>query len=432
MWRKILDISIMLTIFISSYVFFKEPFEGYITYIILIILFPYFIARFGLPKLPLLLFAPLFISGMIFVEVGLNTDAQFFKIFIGFFASVLFYNYVFQMYKFDIKGLFLLFMKGCYLVSLLGLIQVVSYQIGFSPGYDYSWLFNKWALVQGGIGIRMNSVFSEPAYYAAVVAPAFFTSTYCLIRREHYFLTRRQHFVIFIAYFLTFSTLGIIGMFVTLLLLLINLGFFKYALIIGPIAYFGFNYAFEEIPEFRDRLEGTQEVFLEQNITSYKVHGSSFVLYNNWHVATENFKRNWLFGTGLGSHPVAFEKYSLTNNIGVVKIDFNSQDANSLFLRLMSETGLYGMIVMLVFLIKCFVSKSKSQDNEMWLISNGAALIMILYLARQGHYFLNGFPFFMWLYYFTWKKNREMAAAKSEEAIEVENERKNLGSLARI
>lgn len=413
--KKFQNIALLLTIFISSYIFFKTPFEGYITYIFFVIFFPMFIAKFGIPRQPVIIFLPLLISGLVYLYAGQNTTASFVKIFIGFFASVLFYNYIFQLYKFDLRYLFRLYMKGAFWVTVIGVIQMVSFFVGFTPGYDFGWIFNKWGLTVGGLGIRMNSVFSEPAYFAAVIAPAFYVSAYAIIRRKkELFLPKKQLILIFGAYFLTFSTLGYIGIFVTLLLLLVNMGFFKYALVIGPSLFFGYQAAYDNIDEFRDRIDGTQAVFVDNKIDSYDVHGSSFVLYNNYHVASENFKRNWLFGTGLGSHETAFDKYSYTRQQGVVQIDFNKKDANSMFLRLMSETGLYGLVFMLVFLFKCIVIRSRSADDELWLISNAAAMIIILYLARQGHYFLNGFPFFLWLYYFTWKENKAALAKQSE------------------
>jgi hypothetical protein len=419
MIQKGLNIAIYLTIFISSYIFFKQPFEGYITYIVLVLLFPVFLGKFGIPRLPLVIFAPLLISGLIYVKTGENTSEQFIKIFVGFFASTLFYNYVMQLYEFDVKKMFKLYMMGAWVVSLIGIIQIVSYQVGFSPGYDFNWFLNKWSYTQGGIGIRMNSVFSEPSYFAAVCAPAFFIATYSLVSRKVHFIKRYQLIIIFFAYFLTFSTLGIIGIFVTILLLLFNMGFARYAIVVGPLFYFGFNWAYDNIGEFRDRFEGTREVFVEQNIQSYNVHGSSFVLYNNYIVASENFKRNPLFGTGLGSHPTAFDKYSLTKLDRVVKIEFNKLDANSMFLRLMSETGLYGMLFIIVFLAKCWVFRQKAANREMWLISNATALIIVLYLARQGHYFLNGFPFFLWLFYYTFKMNRQLKGSDVKEPVPV-------------
>ncbi|MEY3398444.1 MAG: hypothetical protein RL220_1038, partial [Bacteroidota bacterium] len=195
---------------------------------------------------------------------------------------------------------------------------------------------------------------------------------------------------------------------------LLNFGLFRYAVIFVPLFYLSFNYAYKNVPEFRDRFDGTFDIFSTQDFRNYEIHGSSFVLYNNYHVATENFKRNPIFGTGLGSHPTAFEKYSLTNLEGVLDIEFNKQDANSMALRLMSETGLYGLVFMLVFLLRCWVFKGRSSSTEMWLMSNGIVLVILLYLFRQGHYFLNGFPFFLWMFYYIWKANRQELAAGAE------------------
>jgi hypothetical protein len=157
------------------------------------------------------------------VAAGQNTSTMFTKIFVGFFASVLFYHYVLQSFDFKLKELFKYYITGSLIVSYIGLFQFLSYIIGFETGYNYSWLFNKWTLTEGGIGLRLNSVFSEPSYFAAVISPAFFTSLYNVIARKTIFIRRRQSIVIIIAYLLTYSSLGIIGIFVAIVLFLLNL-----------------------------------------------------------------------------------------------------------------------------------------------------------------------------------------------------------------
>ena len=414
MSHKILVFSIYLTIFVSSIVFFKEPFEGYLSYIVYLVLFPFYVFRFGVPKWPLLLFLPLFISGIVYIEVGSNTYGQFFKIFIGFFLSVVFYHYVIEQFNLDVKKLFRWYVRGSVIVSYIGLFQVASYLVGFTPGYDFGWIFNKWSVPAGGIGIRMNSVFSEPANFAAVIAPAFFVAIYNVSVRKTLFMSRFESLVIILAYLLTFSSLGITGIFLAIVLLLFNFGFVRYAIVFIPLFVVSFDYAYNNVPDFRERLDGTINIFATQNVRDYDIHGSSFVLYNNAHIAYENFKRNPIFGTGLGSHPVAFDKYSFTNLPGVLPIKFNAQDANSMFLRLMSETGLYGLFMMLGLLFKCWVFRQRTSDTELWVISNAVSLIIMLYLFRQGHYFLNGFPFFLWLFYYTWRQNMALRAEAAE------------------
>lgn len=420
MKQGLTHILIMSTIFVSSFIFFREPFEGYITYVVFAMYLPIFVSKFGLPVLPVVIFTPLFISGIVFCQLELNSIKLFTKVFIGFFSSVVFYHYVIQLYNFDVKRLFGFYMRGSYIVALIGIFQLFSFFISFGPGYDYSWVLNKWSYTFGGIGIRMNSIFSEPSYFAAVIGPAFFVCLNNLFTGQRMFLNRNKSIVIVGSYLLTFSSLGIIAIFFTVLLILVNRGLFKYALVYIPAFYFGYTFAYENIPEFRDRYDGTFEVFSEQNITDYDVHGSSFVLYNNYHIATENFKRNWLFGTGLGSHPIAFDKYTLTNQADVVQITFNKADANSMLLRLISETGIYGVGIMLIIVFRCWIFRRRSADDEMWVISNAVVLIILLYLARQGHYFLNGFPFFLWMHYYIWRKNKQMKADQEAEMLEAE------------
>jgi hypothetical protein len=366
------------------------------------------------------LFFPLLISGIVFVGAGQNTSTMFTKIFVGFFASVLFYHYVLQAFDFKLKELFQYYITGALIVSFIGMFQLLSYFIGFTAGYNYNWIFNKWSLTEGGIGLRLNSVFSEPSYFAAVISPAFFTSLYNVIARKTIFMRRWHSIVIIIAYLLTFSSLGIIGIFVAIVLFLLNLGVVKYSIIFVPLFIFSFDYAYKNVPEFTDRLDGTITMFETKNYKSYDIHGSSFVLYNNYHIAIENFKVHPLFGTGLGSHPTAFDKYSLTNLAGAVDIEFNKMDANSMALRLMSETGIYGLAVMFYILFKCWIFKQRSASEEHWVMSNGIALIIILYLARQGHYFLNGFPFFLWMYFYLAKDNKIELAAQAEAKAKLE------------
>ncbi|MFM7105010.1 MAG: hypothetical protein ACKOW8_05765, partial [Flavobacteriales bacterium] len=129
------------------------------------------------------------------------------------------------------------------------------------------------------------------------------------------------------------------------------------------------------------------------------------------------FGKNPLFGTGLGSHPTAFDRYSLTNLEGAVQIDFNNMDANSMFLRLLSETGLYGVSIMLFILLRNFIFRGNSVNEENWLISNSLALIILIYLIRQGHYFINGFPLFVWMYYYLAFSNRKERRTAVEQRM---------------
>ncbi|MFM7104733.1 MAG: hypothetical protein ACKOW8_04365, partial [Flavobacteriales bacterium] len=318
-----------------------------------------------------------------------------------------------QQNNYDIKGLFRIYLQSAYIISIIGAFQIFSYLIRFTPGYNFRWIFNKWNPSPGGLGVRISSLLSEPAYFAAVIAPAFFVALYNILKRKEHFVSYRKSLLILAIYPLSYSSLGILGILIAILLMMINLGSVRYYLIMIPALYVIGRYSYNNVEEFKDRMDGTVEIYSTENIYSYDIHGSSFVLYNNSHIAWTNFKKHPLFGTGLGSHPTAFDRYSLTNEIGAVQIKFNKMDANSMLLRLLSETGLYGVLFMLYILFKNLIFRWRSAADEYWLMSNGITLIILIYLLRQGHYFINGFPLFLWMHFYLGKINRNQL--KSEK-----------------
>ncbi len=198
-------ICIYISIFVNSIVLFKEPFEFYIGYVIYIFLLPNFIRKYGFNRTLFFIFFILLIVGVLNVLDGNNTFALFFKVYTGLLLSYIFYQYVIQELKFNIELLFKWYLKGAYIVCFIGFIQFVSYQVGFRPGYDYGWILNKWAVITGGnFGIRINSIFAEPTYFAAVASSAFFVAVYSLFMKEGYYYNKLESLLIVLVYFLSF------------------------------------------------------------------------------------------------------------------------------------------------------------------------------------------------------------------------------------
>jgi hypothetical protein len=420
---------IFTTIFVSSITFFTTPFEGYFHYLIFLLFFPFFIFKYGFPQMPFkILLLPL-IAGLYHISVGDDTWELFLKIFLGVLLSTSFYFYVFKYYDMDLERLFRLYLRGCVVVSWIGIVQWVSYKVGFKPGYDYNWLFNKWGLVasENG-GLRVNSIFAEPAQFSIVLIPAVFIATQGLMTRSQTYLSSFQSFIVILVVILSTSSTGYIGFFVILLLLIMNYGHVMNLVIgLGAIIILA-SIMYTSVPEFQSRVDSTIGLWVNEDLSVNNVNSSSFVLYNNFHIASENFKSNIFTGTGLGSHKIAFDKYSLTRRRGFLLFENNQSDANSLLLRLMSETGLSGLIFILLLVFRCYVSRKADERNEVsWIISNSILPMLILCMIRQGNYFLNGLPFFFMLYYYNYldyknKKeeyqNIELEPAQFNEGIE--------------
>lgn len=418
---EVLVVFIYLSIFINSIVLFKEPFEFYFGYLIYFLLLPVFAFRYGVNRYIFFILLVLFVTSMISIMEGNNTWALFLKVFTGFTLSYLFYNYVILEYDYDLEKLFKWYLNGAFIVAIIGLIQFVSFQISFTPGYDYSWLLNKWGVVRGGnFGIRVNSIFGEPTYLASTLSAAFFVSLYNIFRRVSFGISKFKSVVIAIVYILSFSGLGQTGVFLALILLAVNFGLVRYIIIAVPAGIILFNFLYNNVNEFKDRYDSTVGLFTgKEQFKIGKTHGSSFILYNNYQVAIKSFKNNFLFGTGIGSHPVSFAKYSLAKNFKVSGFNSNAADANSMLLRLISETGLFGVCIFLFILLKCYVSRDALNDSHHWLISNAILVMILLNLFRQGHYFLNGFPFFVLLYIYNFLSYKHLLPGQEETQVKL-------------
>ncbi len=401
--NKIIVFLIYVSVFVNSYVFTKEPAEIYFGYAIFLILLPVFALKHPFPKSFLIIFPILLLSGILNIYLDNDTTPMFLKIFLGVFFSYLFYYYVLVQFEFNVEKLFQLYLKGCYFVAIIGLIQFVSYKIGFRYGYDYSWLLNKWGVARGGnFGIRINSIFGEPTYFATCISASVFVSIYNLLVKRPYYLSKRKSVLIFFVYCLSFSGVAYTAILVALIVLLINFGFIRYMFFFIPLLLGAFIYLYNNVSDFRERYDSTIDIFTTGKFSIGRTHGSSIILYDNYQVAMRNISNNYLLGSGLGSHPVAFSKYSITKDIGVGGISQNNQDASSMLFRLISETGLFGTGLFLFIYFRYFI-KRKSESSipdYFWIISGGIFVMITVNLLRQGHYFLNGFPFFIWMYYY--------------------------------
>jgi hypothetical protein len=367
----------------------------------MIALLPIYIIKFGIKKNLFFIFLIFFIYGLISIYYGSNTAPMFYKIFVGAVLSYFFYYYVVVDSGFEIEQLFKWYLKGCYIVCLIGAFQYISFFIGFDLGTHLFYIFNKWnAVVDPSSGLRVNSVFMEPTYFATTISPAIFISLYNIFSKEPYYLNKRQGVLIIVVSFLSFSSIGIVGIFISMVLLTLSYGFVRYLAILLPIGYFSYLYIYNNVDLFRDRIDGLVSMFAGEEFKLGKTNGSSFILYNNYTVALKNFLDHPIFGGGLGSHISYFNKFSLANGFTSRGFNNNGLDASSMFLRLMSETGLFGLGIFFYIIIKGYVKRNENYLTYHWLVSNSVLVLILLNLFRQGNYFLNGFPFFVILYYY--------------------------------
>ena len=383
--------------------FFKTPFEFYFYYIFILILLPFFLVKYGVPKFLLQILALPLMVGLFYILVEENLPFTFLKVFGGVFITSLFFYGWIRHFKTDVQLIFKWYCYSCWVLVIIGIFQIFSFFIGFKYGYDFSWLLNKWGFVEGGvIGLRVNSILSEPTYLATALAPVIYVSIHNLISKSTFLFNKFQSILILMVAILTTSSIGYLGIIISILLCTetIRIRYILFGIIITALT---FALAYNNVKDFRSRIDAAQGLWINNDYGIANTNNSSFVLYNNFHVAKENFIRFPFFGTGLGSHETAFKKFTLTKTLLPYDFEFNIKDGNSLFIRLCTETGLLGLGFIFLVVARGFIYKVDIQKDHMLkhkIISQSLFVLLVLVLIRQGNYMLNGLPLLFLLYYY--------------------------------
>lgn len=408
----LLQLAIFFNLFYSYY-FFRTPFDFYVGYIFYIVLIPRYYLKYGIPKNLLLIFSLLLFIGVYFTITGDNELGFFLKVLLGAFFAYLLMYYIVIKEVYNSKKLFKVYLKFAFFTALFGIIQVVVYNLGIDTGKGPFWFFGTLSLFPGGLfGFRVNVFFGEPTYYAMSMSGALFVAIHDLIyANKAFYFKRFAASVVILGVYLSFSG-TIVGSFAFIFILLaLNYGVIRYLLIASPIALMLFIQLITTSNDLESRYDGTLSLFLDaptKSFNVYKYHGSSVILYDHLFVAVQNFINHPLFGTGIGSHEIAYDKYSLIKNHIIYQYRPNVKDASSMFNRLLSETGLFGIGLFIFLIVSAFIKKRSTKDDKLWIISAACLVVIMINMARQGHYFLNGFPFYVWMYYSVFKERKNL------------------------
>ena len=397
------------------------PFLGYTEFRILYVLvlaltllwLPFLVGGIYINKTFLYLFLLIVGISSVCVFYGVNSLSGLLKQLVGISSSVVFFYLLFRINNYDVKKLFRVYLNIAFIVALIGIIQEVSFLMKFKPGYDYSTFIPTWKLAysKGGGGLlAINSIFTEPAHFCNVMMPALFVSIAAFFKNSFKFQKLWKRIIVISAVILSFSTMGYVGIFIAISIFTFSrpsIGKIFTGMIISAIA---FLFLYNNVYNFKNRVHDSARV-LKGEIEIERSFPSIFALVSNTLVTYESFKRNPLVGSGLGSHETSYRNYiaKVLDKDKIVNI-YNYREAGSLFLRLLSETGILGLAIMLIFMVKFYVRRNFIQMDCLWLINNAVLLMFLVKLIRMGHYFIDGFFFFVWAYYFSKLQSQEEIA----------------------
>jgi len=384
-----------LFLFRYSFILFPGPL-GYGPLICMYVLLPIWMVRYAFPTKLVLALVAIALMGGSGVLTGIVNTFDFFKVWGGLVLSSTYYWYLWHHLQKDYLRGFQLYANGCVIVSIFGLLIFIDAIVPFGFHAFANSIINV-AYVKGDLGIRVASTFGEPTYFATVVAPSsvfalrsLFVVGYNENHREVQ-LNKWQSLTILIALALTFSTVAFAGIAIAAAML-----FFRAKSTKSRIGLVTSSLILAWSAMQTNDIAARVNSFRLDNIAIADMHGSSAILYNHFHIATQQAKENPLFGGGLCSHPLATERFSILRGTDLdVIYNKNNQDASSMFLRLLSEFGLFGVLGLLSFL---FIYRPSTRHHYFREIAWVCFISIALQLFRQGNFVLHGFPFFLIAY----------------------------------
>lgn len=396
------------------------PFDFYDHYFIFFIIHIYHLSNYkSLQILP-----PWFLKGLSLIFIGSLMASFYFdsinfnllKQILGIIFSASSYYIIFKLANLNLRYLFDRYRFFAFLAAAFAIVEEGFHLIGLHIRPDFL----------GSFGLyRVGGMSGEPYNLAMVLLPAIF---FMLLKYLSTFKEAKQHLVTSLvkdsvvigAFFLTFSSTGYTGLFISFILIAIHTGFLSFKsprILFFPvfmtIVYFLFNFLSSSDKNFERKIdEGLWFFQTEENISikDYtRFNSSSFALISNYQIASEGFKENPIFGVGLGNYELLYNQkfsklFGSDFELRYGKSNFN--DANSMFLRLMAETGIWGTLIFLIFLafymIKHF-SFNNYSDFYLIAINHAVLVLFIIRLLRCGNYISDGAFFFILFYYYSYQ-----------------------------
>jgi hypothetical protein len=248
---------------------------------------------------------------------------------------------------------------------------------------------------------RLRSIFAEPSLFVYLTLPAFGVYVNAYLRYRRYKL---EVILFFVAYILADSAIGFLGiLLVAFFALLPRLSFWKMI---------GFCFAglgalvglFFVSANFRLRVADTAVSIARANLGA-QANSSTFAFLSNAYVTIQTFIGHPLIGVGIGGYQYAYTK--LAPAIGADLSDpnllgLNMFDANSMFMRAAAEFGLFGLVVLIGFLVIC----SRVRGDQHVDIRNALLPYFIVRMGRFGAWFTMELYFFVGLFVLNYMHSR--------------------------
>jgi len=317
-----------------------------------------------------------------------NFDFEMLKKLIGIFIySFTLYNYVYH-YRYKLQEVISFYLFACIIISIIAIVQEIGWFIKISWLYDFSYLNITNPLTPMGKLFRATSITSEPAHLAYMLFPGFFLSVLSILGINKLVLIKKYQILIIVtAMIFSFSLVGYFSMIICLIYYIISSSFNKgkKILLVGLLTLLFVTIIKNENIFDRIKLMQTETFAITSNTKS------QWALISNAYVAYSSLINNPL-GTGIQTHQLNYNKY-ISGIYSLGEFNVNTEDANSLYLRLISEFGIFGICAIISFYL--FFKIKDSTKSPYRVLNTLALFFLFIYSIRMGGYLNPLFWFFV-------------------------------------
>ena len=238
-----------------------------------------------------------------------------------------------------------------------------------------------------GLLPRAIGVASEPQHLALLLSPGAFMAMLVLLNRPQFLAEESKVGAVLVlcAMGLTFSVFSFAALAAIAIAATLSGGRVRRLFLFGMLLACGFGYVLstQTIWYKLDRLwEAVEDPLLYEYTTTDL---SGFALISNVMVAKEVIEQNGIFGTGIDTHYINYDRflYTIFAERQVIH-ELNREDAGSLATRLLSEFGIIGVLVLFAVMYLWWARRKVNRDAVV--VNRAAALYIGLYTLRLGNY----------------------------------------------
>lgn len=256
--------------------------------------------------------------------------------------------------------------------------------------------------------LRSSGFESEPASLAIFLAPAFYLA-YLVLQKKTPGLFLKNRLAAILVILGMASTISLNAfMIVAVIVLVVNSDKLKarpfrtsFVLIISGLA---LGVAVQKVSFLNLRVSSLIEGLQNPGKVWTTTDLSTFATLSNIYVSKQALVDSYYLGTGIKTHSISYDKYVYFKFYSSdVLMELNKEDASSLYLRILSEMGVVGLFILIVFLVKY----RTAGPGNMYIANTSAMLYIVLYGVRNGGYMSLLFWFFVAIYYFSFTYNEK-------------------------